>query len=146
MLNDADAAGVAEQAFGAARKVDGVVLLITLGTGIGSALFVHGELVPNTELGHVELHGVRRREVRRPSRPRAREPGLGRVGRAGQRVPPRVENLFWPDLFIVGGGISKEPDPWLPLIECRTKIVPARLRNKAGIVGAALQAQHGHKH
>ena len=145
VLNDADAAGVAEQAFGAARKVDGVVLLITLGTGIGSALLYHGDLVPNTELGHLSLNGM---DAEKYASELVRErDGLGWsdwAGRLGEYFR-LVEDLLWPDLYVVGGGISKDPDPWLPLVECRTKIVPARLRNKAGIIGAALHAERfGH--
>jgi polyphosphate glucokinase len=141
VMNDADAAGVGEQRFGAARKVDGLVIMITLGTGIGSAVLHNGDLVPNSELGHLELNGgdaekyaaelVREREAL------SWEEWAKRLGEYFRMV----EDLLWPDLFVVGGGISKDPDPWLPLIEARTKIVPARLRNKAGIIGAALQAE-----
>jgi polyphosphate glucokinase len=141
VLNDADAAGVAEQAFGAARKVSGSVLVVTLGTGIGTALINHGTLVPNLELGHLSLHGADAEHY-------AAEAVRDREGLSFPDWAKRLteyfrllEDLMWPDLFVVGGGISKNPEPWLPLVDCRTAIVPARLRNKAGIVGAALQAE-----
>ena len=144
VMNDADAAGVAEQAFGAARKEAGVVLMVTLGTGIGSALIYRGELVPNKEFGHLEIHGD---DAEKHASDAARE----RLGLSWADWAARLseyfqvlENLTWPDLFVVGGGVSKEPDLWLPMIECRTKIVPARLRNKAGIIGAALHAERRH--
>jgi len=144
VMNDADAAGVAEQAFGAARKEAGVVVMVTLGTGIGSAVIHRGELLPNTELGHLELHAG---DAEKYASDAARE----RLGLSWADWSARlseyfqlVENLTWPDLFVVGGGVSKEPDLFLPQIECRTKIVPARLRNKAGIIGAALYAERRH--
>jgi polyphosphate glucokinase len=141
VLNDADAAGVAEQAFGAARKVAGTVVVVTLGTGIGTALISHGQLVPNLELGHLELNGD---DAERYAADSARErEGLSWEKWAGRLTEyfRALEDLLWPDLFVVGGGVSKNPGPWMPLLECRTPVVPARLRNKAGIVGAALQAE-----
>jgi polyphosphate glucokinase len=144
VMNDADAAGVAEQAFGAAMNDAGVIQVITLGTGIGSALIHNGNLVPNTEFGHLQLHGadaeIYASEIARERDKLGWEEWAERLSEYFQLV----ENLVWPDLFVVGGGISKEPDPWLPLIQCRTKIVTARLRNKAGIIGAALQAERRH--
>jgi len=144
LMNDADAAGVAEQAFGAAKKESGVVLLITLGTGIGSALIYHGDLVPNTELGHIELNGGDAEkyasEIVRERENLNWDEWAARLSEYFQML----ESLVWPDLYVIGGGISKEPDPWMPLIKCRTKMVPARLRNKAGIIGAALQAEREH--
>ena len=141
VLNDADAAGVAEQAFGAARKVAGSVLVVTLGTGIGTALINHGQLVPNLELGHLPLHGGDAEKYAAEA-VRERE-GLSFEEWAGRLTEyfRALEDLVWPDLFVVGGGVSKNPGPWLPLLRCRTPVVPARLRNKAGIVGAALQAE-----
>jgi polyphosphate glucokinase len=141
VLNDADAAGVAEQAFGAARKVAGSVLVVTLGTGIGTALINHGRLVPNLELGHLALHGGDAEKYAAEA-VRERE-GLSFEEWAGRLTEyfRALEDLVWPDLFVVGGGVSKNPGPWLPLLRCRTPVVPARLRNKAGIVGAALQAE-----
>ena len=140
VINDADAAGVAEASFGAARHREGVVVLVTLGTGIGTAVLVDGVLVPNTELGHLPMPSGDAEKYAAES-VRDRE-NLGWEEWAARLTEyfRLVEDLLWPDLFVVGGGISKNPDPWLPLIACRTPIVPARLRNKAGIIGAALQA------
>ncbi|MDQ4105484.1 MAG: ROK family protein [Actinomycetota bacterium] len=140
VLNDADAAGLAEMRFGAGRDHDGEVLLLTFGTGIGSALFVDGELVPNTELGHVPLDGVDA-EIRAAASARDAE-GLSWPDWAGRvsRYLQVLENLIWPDLIIAGGGVSKKADKWLPLLACRTPVVAAALRNDAGIAGAAAAA------
>jgi polyphosphate glucokinase len=140
VLNDADAAGIAEVAFGAGRGQSGVTLMLTFGTGIGSALFVDGVLVPNTELGHLELDGVPA-EHRAASRARELEDlawpeWAARV----QRYLSHVEALFWPELIIVGGGVSRKADRWLPLLSLRTRVVAAELQNHAGIIGAALAA------
>jgi polyphosphate glucokinase len=143
VLNDADAAGLAEMRFGAGRDHDGVVLLLTFGTGIGSALFVDGELVPNTELGHLQVDGVEA-ETRAAAAARDDEAlswphWAARVSRYLQVL----EDLVWPDLIIAGGGVSKKADKWLSLLECRTPVVAAALRNDAGIVGAAAAAAEG---
>ncbi|MGI8691829.1 MAG: polyphosphate--glucose phosphotransferase [Geodermatophilaceae bacterium] len=140
VLNDADAAGLAEVRYGAARDADGVVLVLTFGTGIGSALFVDGRLVPNTELGHIEVGGVDGEDVAAASV--KDQEGLSWVqwAKRVQRYLERLERFLWPDLIVVGGGVSKRADKWLPLIEHRTPIVPAQLQNAAGIVGAALAA------
>ncbi|MEV2278601.1 polyphosphate--glucose phosphotransferase [Nocardiopsis sp. NPDC049922] len=141
VLNDADAAAVAEVRFGAARGVSGVVLLTTLGTGIGSALLVDGHLVPNTEFGHLEIHG-HDAETRASSAARKRD-GLTYEEWAHHRLQHYyrvVEDLLWPDLIVVGGGVSRKSDRFLPLLDIRTPIVPAALLNTAGIVGAALAA------
>lgn len=140
VVNDADAAGYAELAFGAARHRSGVILVTTLGTGIGSALIVDGRLVPNTELGHLELDG-HDAETRASDAARERE-GLSweRWAKRLQRYYRHVEDLFWPDLIVIGGGVSKKADKFLPLLDLRTEVVPAALRNEAGIVGAALLA------
>ncbi|WP_131105049.1 polyphosphate--glucose phosphotransferase [Ornithinimicrobium sufpigmenti] len=142
VVNDADAAGEAEVHYGAGRGVSGVVLVTTLGTGIGSALFVDGTLVPNTELGHLEIDG-HDAESRAASSARERE-GLSWKQWAGrlQRYYSVVEALFSPDLIIVGGGVSKRADKFLPLLDLRAPIVPAQLRNQAGIIGAAWHAHH----
>jgi polyphosphate glucokinase len=140
VLNDADAAGYAEARFGAAKGVDGVVFVATLGTGIGTALIVDGVLVPNTELGHLELDGkdaeTRASDAARDAHGLSWEHWARRL----TRYFTAVEDLLWPDLIIVGGGVSKKGDKFLPLIETRTRIVPAALRNDAGIIGAALLA------
>jgi len=141
VLNDADAAGVAEMTFGAGKGERGTVLMLTFGTGVGSALFSGGLLVPNTEFGHVEIRG--KDAESRASERGKQEHGWGwkdwaqRVGEYMQQI----EALLSPDLIIVGGGISKEADKWLPLLTgIRARIVPAALQNDAGIVGAAMAA------
>ncbi len=136
-VNDADAAGVGEQRYGATKGVDGVVLVATLGTGIGSALIVDGVLVPNTELGHLEIDG-HDAESRAADSARERE-GLSWGEWAGrlQRYFETVEMLLSPDLIVVGGGVSKQHPKYLPLLDLRAPIIPATLRNAAGIVGAA---------
>ena len=143
-VNDADAAGIGEVRYGAAKDVDGVVLVVTLGTGIGSALIVDGHLVPNTELGHLEIDG-HDAESRAAESVRDREDlDWAQWAERLQRYFTVVENLFWPDLFVVGGGVSKHHGQFLPLLDIRTKIVPAELRNAAGIVGAAALAAQAH--
>ena len=145
VLNDADAAGVGEVRFGAGRKVAGTVLLTTLGTGIGSALFVDGHLVPNTELGHIELDG-HDAETRAASSAREREDlSYKEWATRLQRYYSHVEMLFSPDLIIVGGGVSKHHEKFLPLIDVGCAIVPAHLLNQAGIVGAARLAHEGYQ-
>ncbi|MGH3512688.1 MAG: polyphosphate--glucose phosphotransferase [Pseudonocardiaceae bacterium] len=143
VLNDADAAGLAEMRFGAGRDQDGVVVLLTFGTGIGSALFVDGELVPNTELGHLEVDGadaeIRAAAAARDDEELSWADWALRVSRYLQVL----EDLMWPDLIIAGGGVSKKADKWLSLLECRTPVVAAALRNDAGIVGAAAAAAEG---
>ena len=139
-LNDADAAGIAEMRYGAGRDRDGVVLMLTFGTGIGSALFTDGVLVPNTEFGHIQVDGEDG-EKRASAAVRERE-GLSYPEWA-QRVDRYLDVLeagVWPDLIIVGGGVSKKAHKWVPLLSTRTPIVPAQLQNDAGIVGAALAA------
>jgi polyphosphate glucokinase len=140
VVNDADAAGYAEVRYGVAQGQDGVVLVLTLGTGIGSALINDGRLVPNTELGHLEIDG-HDAETRAASSVKDRE-GLTYPQWAErlQRYFEVVEFLFSPDLFVVGGGVSKDHEQFVPLIKTRAPIVPAALRNKAGIIGAAALA------
>ncbi|MFF9015989.1 polyphosphate--glucose phosphotransferase [Streptomyces sp. NPDC014870] len=142
VLNDADAAGIAELTFGAGRGREGTVILLTLGTGIGSALFVDGRLVPNTELGHLELKG--HDAEKRASTKAKEDEDLSWEHWATRRLQKylaHVEMLFSPELFIIGGGVSRKADKFLPLIEgIRAEIVPAELQNNAGIVGAAMAA------
>jgi polyphosphate glucokinase len=141
LINDADAAGIAEMQFGAGRGEMGVVIMLTLGTGIGSALFINGVLVPNTELGHLEIRG-KDAEARASDRARE-EKGLS-WEKWAERLDEffqRVEFLFSPDLFIIGGGVSKKHEKFLPLLHTHTRMVPAQLLNDAGIVGAALAAR-----
>ncbi len=137
VVNDADAAGAAEARFGAAAGHQGLVLVSTLGTGIGSALIHRGVLIPNTELGHLELDG-HDAESRAADSARDRE-DLSWQDWAGRltRYYGHVENLLWPDLIVVGGGVSKKSKKWMHLVSTRTPLVPARLLNEAGIVGAA---------
>lgn len=140
LINDADAAGIAEMRFGAGRGRDGVVMVLTFGTGIGSAIFVDGCLMPNTELGHLPLRG-RDAETWASERARKRkdlswDEWAGRVNEYLQLV----EYLLWPDLFIFGGGVSRKHHKFLHLLKTRTPVVPAQLLNDAGVVGAALAA------
>jgi polyphosphate glucokinase len=140
VLNDADAAGVAEMAHGAGRGRKGVVLMLTFGTGIGSALFLNGQLVPNTELGHLELHG-HDAEERASARIRAeKELSWHKWAERVQEYLSLVEKLLSPDLIIVGGGVSNHADKFLPLLTLHAEIVAAQLANTAGIVGAAMAA------
>ncbi|KUF16344.1 MULTISPECIES: polyphosphate--glucose phosphotransferase [Streptomyces] len=142
VLNDADAAGVAEMHFGAGRGRTGTVIVLTLGTGIGSALFTGGRLVANTELGHLELHG-HDAEKRASSKAREDEDlSWEHWARRLQKYLAHVEMLFSPELFIIGGGVSRKAHKFLPLIkDVEAAVVPAELQNNAGIVGAAMAAR-----
>jgi polyphosphate glucokinase len=140
VVNDADAAGYAEVRFGAAKDATGTVFMATLGTGIGSALIVDGVLVPNTELGHLEVDG-------KDAETRAADSARERDDLSWQQWAKRltkyfqaIERLLWPDLIVVGGGVSKKADKFLPLLDVRTPIVASQLRNDGGIIGAALLA------
>jgi polyphosphate glucokinase len=140
VLNDADAAGVAEMQFGAGRGRDGVVIALTFGTGIGSGFFVDGRLAPNSELGHLEIDGLVA-ELRAAASARNRDrlswpQWADRV----ERYLREIVKLFSPDLIIVGGGASKRPDRWLPHIDIDAELVVASMANNAGIVGAAMMA------
>jgi polyphosphate glucokinase len=140
VLNDADAAGIAEARFGAAKDVPGVVILLTFGTGIGSALLIDGTLVPNTELGHLELDG---HDAEKRAAASVRDEEHMTYKKWAKRVNDymaHVERLFTPDLFVVGGGVSKDADKWVPLLQLNTPVKPAELLNDAGIVGAAMAA------
>jgi polyphosphate glucokinase len=141
VLNDADAAGVAELSFGSGRGQTGLTVLLTFGTGIGSALFVNKALVPNTEFGHLLLRNGTVAEHWAAESAREKE-NLSWSGWAlrVQDYLRLLEDLVWPDLYIVGGGASKKAEKFLPLLEIRTPIVPATLLNHAGIVGAAMAA------
>jgi polyphosphate glucokinase len=146
VLNDADAAGVAEVAFGAGKDQRGLIMMLTFGTGIGSALFLDGTLIPNTEFGHLELDG-KDAEVRAADRAREEEDlswekWAGRV----ETYLRHVEMLLSPRLFIIGGGVSKKSDKFFPLIDIRTPMVPATLLNNAGIIGAAVTAEQADGH
>jgi polyphosphate glucokinase len=141
LLNDADAAGMAEMTFGAGKGRNGVVILLTLGTGIGSAIFNDGILLPNTEFGHLEVRG-KDAEHRASARIR-KEKKLGWKKWAGyvNEFLARMDVLFSPDLYILGGGVSRKHADFLKYLESRAEILPAQLRNHAGIIGAALAAK-----
>jgi polyphosphate glucokinase len=143
VLNDADAAGLAEDRYGAAKDFAGLVLLLTFGTGIGSALIFHGTLVPNSELGHLEISGMET-EHRAAASIKDRD-GLTYPQWAAEvsTVLSGLENLFWPTVFVAGGGISRDAEQWIPLLTNRTQVIPAHLRNTAGIVGAAMAIDAG---
>jgi polyphosphate glucokinase len=137
LVNDADAAGVAEVYYGAAKDQQGLVILTTLGTGIGTALIYRGLLVPNSELGHLEIDGYDA-ETRAASSAKDREDlSYKEWAKRLQRYYERLEALLWPDLIVVGGGVSRKADKFLPLLKLNAEIVPAKLQNTAGIVGAA---------
>lgn len=139
--NDADVAGLAELVFGAGKGRRGTVIMITLGTGIGTAIFHDGHLLPNTEFGHLEIKGEDA-ETRASDAAREREDlSWEKYAKRLNRYLLAMERLFWPDLFIVGGGISKKHEKFLPLLTLQTEVLPAQLKNDAGIIGAALFAR-----
>ncbi|MDX2162638.1 MAG: ROK family protein [bacterium] len=145
LINDADAAGLAEMRFGAGRDHRGVVMMLTIGTGIGSALFVNGTLVPNTELGHLK---IRDKDAEKRASDRARiekELTWKEWAKRFDEYLLYVESLFWPDLFILGGGGSKNFDKYAEFLTAQTPIVTAALLNDAGIVGAAMEAYEHHR-
>ena len=140
VINDADAAGLAEMRFGAGRGRAGVVMILTLGTGIGTALFIDGRLVPNTELGQIEFRG-KMAEKRVAAAVRKRQNlSWAKWTRRLDDFLHRLEYYFWPDLIIVGGGVSRKAEKFLPLLTLQTEVVAAQMLNNAGIVGAALAA------
>lgn len=140
VLNDADAAGMAEMRFGAGRGQHGTVILLTLGTGIGSAVFNDGALVPNTEFGHLDIRGKAAERRAAAQVRKAEDLSWERWAGRLSEVLVAIERLLWPDLFILGGGVSRKHEQFLALLECRTPVVPAALGNDAGVVGAALAA------
>ena len=140
VLNDADAAGLAEEKFGAGRDNTGVIVLLTFGTGIGSAVIHNGLLLPNTEFGHLEVGGKEAEHRAASSVKERKEWSYERWSQEVTKVLVAVENAIWPDLFIAGGGISRKADKWIPLLKNRTPVVAATLQNSAGIVGAAMAA------
>jgi polyphosphate glucokinase len=139
-VNDADAAGVAEMVYGAGRGQHGVVLMTTFGTGIGTAVFLHGQLLPNTEFGHIEIDG---KDAEKGASELVREKKHLSWSKWAKRVNTylgRLEALFAPDIVIIGGGASRKSDKFIPLLKLRATVVPATLQNDAGIVGAAVVA------
>ena len=143
IVNDADAAGIAEMRFGVGAGKPGTVIFLTLGTGVGSGVFLDGTLVPNTEFGQMEIRG-------RPAERRSAAAARTRRGLSWKAWAEdldehlhRIEDLMWPNLFILGGGVSKNADKFIPRLTCRTPVVAAQLRNDAGIIGAAVVAADG---
>lgn len=145
VINDADAAGVAEIKFGAGQDVEGLVIMTTLGTGIGSALFMNGKLVPNAELGHFEIQGVDYESKASFAAKEREELSWADWAKRLQIYYSTLERLFTPDLIIVGGGVSKQHEEFLPLLNLSTPIVAAHKRNNAGILGAAALAKKASK-
>jgi polyphosphate glucokinase len=138
MINDADAAGLAEMKFGAGKDHKGTVVMLTLGTGIGTAFFHRGCLLPNTEFGHLDING-KDAEHRASDAVRQRENmSWKKYAKRLNRFMEEIEKLFWPDLFIIGGGISKKSENYIPLLKLKAPVVPAQFLNEAGILGAAL--------
>jgi polyphosphate glucokinase len=140
VINDADAAGLAEMRFGAGKGHPGVVLVITLGTGIGTALFTDGHLVPNLELGHIEVGGQDAELMAAEIVRKRQKLSWKKWGKRVDRYLLAIEKLLWPDLIIIGGGASKQHPKFFPYLDTATRVVPAEALNEAGIVGAALAA------
>jgi polyphosphate glucokinase len=143
VMNDADAAGIAEMSFGAGVGKNGTVVLLTFGTGIGSAVFLDGRLVPNTEFGHLQVDGHDAEKRAAASVKEEKELSWEEWTPRVSRYINVLEDLIWPDLVIAGGGVSKKAHKWLPLLKVRTEVVAAALKNDAGIVGAAWAAANG---
>jgi polyphosphate glucokinase len=141
VVNDADAAGLAEMTFGAGKDVHGVVIMITIGTGLGSALFIDGKLVPNTELGHIEIECDEAEAVASDFARKEQDLSWKKWAKRLEKYLVTLENLFSPDLMILGGGAVKNQDEFLHLLTLQTKVIPAQLGNDAGIVGAAMAAK-----
>jgi polyphosphate glucokinase len=140
VINDADAAGIAEMTFGAGRRQKGVVVMITLGTGIGSAVFLDGRLVPNTEFGHLEIRGKEAEDRAADSVRKKKGLGWKKWAAHLDEYLDTMERLFSPELFIIGGGVSQQHQKFVPLLSCKAPVVPAQMLNEAGIIGAALAA------
>ncbi len=140
VLNDADAAGLAEMRWGAGKDQRGVVLMLTFGTGIGSAIFLDGKLVPNTEFGHTEVRGKDGEHRAADSVRENKKLSWKHWAKRVDEYISTMEHLLWPDLIIVGGGVSSDADKWVPLLHTRAPVVVAQMLNSAGIAGAALAA------
>jgi len=141
VINDADAAGLAEMEFGTGKGRSGVVIIVTIGTGLGTALFTDGKLLPNAELGHIEING-KDAELHASDAARKRDKLSWKVwAKRFNKYLLMLEKLLWPDLFILGGGVSKKYDQFLPYLTVEAEVLPAKFLNNAGIVGAALAAQ-----
>ena len=143
VLNDADAAGIAEMRFGAGRGLEGAVFVLTFGTGIGSALFIEGRLLPNTELGHLSIPGIDGMDAEQYASARTRTQlslGWSEWASRVNRYLAELQRLFWPEAFILGGAVSEHFEEWGPYLDSPARILPAQLRGQAGVIGAALAA------
>jgi polyphosphate glucokinase len=138
VVNDADAAGIAEMRYGAGKGERGVVLMLTLGTGIGSALFIDGVLVPNTEFGHLEVNGKEAEHRAAESVREAHDLKWKEWAERLDEVIAAIDRVLWPELILIGGGVSKKSEKFLPHLHPRARVIPAQLLNDAGIIGAAL--------
>ncbi|MDO4910789.1 MAG: ROK family protein [Corynebacterium sp.] len=143
VLNDADAAGLAEVRYGVPEAKEGAVLMLTLGTGIGSALLMDGQLFPNTELGHLDYKGAPIEKYAASSIKDKEELSYTQWAKRVSKAFKRYETILNPRLIIVGGGVSRKADKWVPKLTCETPVIPAQLRNTAGIVGAAIAVSEG---
>ncbi len=141
VLNDADAAGVAAMTFGAGQHRNGVVIMLTLGTGIGSAIFIDGTLVPNTECGHLQIHNMDAEHYASDRVRKEEDLSWKAWGKRLNEYLQHMEFIFSPDLFIIGGGVSNKHDKFFKYLDLKTEIVPAELKNEAGIIGAAMAAR-----
>jgi polyphosphate glucokinase len=143
--NDADVAGLAEMTFGAGKVQTGTVIMITLGTGIGTAIFSNGQLLPNTEFGHLQINGKEAEHQASDAARQQKDLSWKKYAKRLNRYMMTMERLFWPDLFIIGGGISKVHEKFIPLLTIQAKVMPAQFQNEAGIVGAALFTRNRNK-
>lgn len=141
VLNDADAAGMAEMTFGAGRGRKGTVLIVTIGTGLGTCVFTNGHLLPNAELGHIEIDGQDAEQHASDAARKREKLSWKKWAKRFDNYLRHLEKLIWPELIILGGGVSKKHDRFLPHLVLQAEVVPAELRNEAGIIGAALAAQ-----
>jgi polyphosphate glucokinase len=142
VINDADAAGVAEMEFGAGKDHQGVVFIITVGTGIGTALFSKGRLVPNTELGHLIMHDMIAERYASDAVRKNEDLSWKKWSKRFNEYLAEIERLFWPDLIIIGGGASKKQSKFFHFLDTKTKVVAAHLQNEAGIIGAAMATKY----
>ena len=140
MANDADVAGMAEMRFGAGKKQNGVTIMLTLGTGIGSAIFSDGVLVPNTEFGHLQIRGKDAERRASSAAKKKKQLTYEAWAKLVQEYLDELERLFWPSLFIIGGGVSRKSELFFPFLKTRARLEAAQMRNNAGIIGAALYA------
>jgi len=145
VVNDADAAGMAEMKFGSGKKFKGVALLVTVGTGLGTVVFNNGRLLPNMEMGHIILHGDDAEKYASDAARKADKLNWETWAGRFNEYLKRMEELLWPDLIIIGGGASKKDDKFFKHLDTRAKVIPATLLNEAGIIGAALTSRYYNK-